>query len=157
VIWYFGMEWTVRSHESTDYRSIIQPAMCDFSDDSRLYTFPNLSTAEPRNWAAPARACRYEPSWHGSTDRPSQYKSHKPGYAPPAKLGRTLCRAGSLRPSTSVGIKKVTWCYLERRGVAHVTRCSMSSSESRLCSTMMKGFRLATFKQNAGTLSWLKK
>jgi hypothetical protein len=33
----------------------------------------------------------------------------------------------------------------------------MSSSESRLCSTMMKGFRLATFKQNAFTYSPLAK
>jgi len=44
----------------------------------------------------------------GSTDRPFQYKSLD-GFARPAKLGRTPCRANSLRPSTSVGVKKVRW------------------------------------------------
>jgi hypothetical protein len=37
------------------------------------------------------------------TDGLSQYKSSLPGHSPPAKLGRTHCWAGSLRPSASVG------------------------------------------------------
>ena len=48
-----------------------------------------------RSWAAPASAGdTYGKA--GGTDRPSQYKSHRPGHSLPTKLGRTPCRVSPL-------------------------------------------------------------
>jgi hypothetical protein len=77
------MEWTLRRHDYTDYWSVKRPTICDFCDDSRLYTFSNISiaaAAEACNWAAPARTGRYGPSTFMACHYgPSiKYKSHLP-------------------------------------------------------------------------------
>jgi hypothetical protein len=89
--------WPGRRYVSI--RVMTRAAMCDCSDDCRLYTISNITTTSSscncQNFAA-------EQLLSGQAVRTIHHSTHMPGHSPPAKLGRTPWWADSLWLSASM-------------------------------------------------------